>query len=317
MWSIGAVATALLTGDVIFTDRLNPMMQKDPAKVILEISSKCDLSILDNGYSAWRAVGKRPKEFVRSLLVVDESKRLDVKQALAHDWFTNKHCDGAFNAVYQKAVKDWQPRRKHVRVVEALDLGRLPPRIKYVDTMRPQYFSPLAVPFPQGEMYPKNIPSLTKAGPPVLPTIGEEDTSEPSTPDPLTPDAPMAPKAKKPSRAATAFDVQYSLIQLDIDTAVTPSEASADIAMTDREQPDEYDSYDIDAPVVPINIVQNPSQDLFAAEVIRETPPSMRKRPRESDSQMDDDTYDSSLEIVGKRFDRPVSANMWKKTRLR
>jgi serine/threonine protein kinase len=320
MWSIGAIATALLTGDVIFTDRLNPTMRENPAKVILELSSKCDLSILDNTSSAWCDVGRRPKDFVRSLLVVDESKRFNVKQALAHEWFTNKYYDEEFKAVYKKATKDWQPRRKSFRVVEALDLNRLntlPAQKDVDDQTRSRFFRRLSVPFPQGDLYPIDIPPPDKVLYRVLPTIGEEATPEPETPKHSKTDAPMVPKAKKPDLSATPLDVQYSLSKLDLDADVPPSEATTDIAMTDQEQLDDPDSFDLDAPFpanrqLAPNPLQSHSQDLYRAEVVQETPPMDRKRSREPGM----DKWDSSLEVTEECSVREDPANMSKKMRM-
>jgi serine/threonine protein kinase len=331
MWSIGAVATALLTGDVIFTDRLNPVMRKDPAKVILDLSSKCDLSILDNGYSAWRAVGKRPKDFVRKLLVVDESKRLDIKQALAHDWFTNKYCEDSFKAVYEKAISAWQPRRISFRVVEALDLHRLkhsPTKKDNDDPGHSRFFRPLPVPFPQGEMYARNIASPTNTAHGMLPTIGEEVTPEPETPGHGSPEVPIAPKGKKLGRAATSFDVQYSLSQLDLAAGVPATSASTDITMTDHEQQNESESLDLDAPVAntkrlrsaslltPVHELLEVENDDDVDEAVQETPPMQRKRPREADPDKDE-TCDSSLELIAERSIQMAAANVTKKMKAR
>jgi serine/threonine protein kinase len=125
MWSVGIIATTLLTGDVIFTNRVDPNYENDPKKVILSMASKCDLSVLDSPYSPWRLVGKRPKDFIRKVLVLEELQRLTVQQALVHEWFTNRHHVDEFEAVYQRAIHDWEPRRKIFRIVEALDLSRL------------------------------------------------------------------------------------------------------------------------------------------------------------------------------------------------
>lgn len=144
MWSIGIIATALLTGDVIFTNRTDPNYEVNPKKIILNMASKCDLSALEDPHGMWRLVGKRPKDFVRKLLVLEEPQRLTVQQALAHEWFTNKHHVDEFEAVYQRAIHDWEPRRKIFRLVEALDLCRLPKQAIHATNIKVTNYSKMS-----------------------------------------------------------------------------------------------------------------------------------------------------------------------------
>lgn len=58
----------------------------------------------------WHNVGTRARDFVRQLLLSDESKRMDVKQALQHPWFTNGAHKREFEALYSRSVRDWRPR---------------------------------------------------------------------------------------------------------------------------------------------------------------------------------------------------------------
>ncbi|KAJ5104840.1 hypothetical protein NUU61_002187 [Penicillium alfredii] len=44
------------------------------------------------------------------MLVTDESKRLDVKQALDHEWFKNPTHQREFEELYHRSIKDWKPR---------------------------------------------------------------------------------------------------------------------------------------------------------------------------------------------------------------
>jgi len=98
----------LLTGDVIFTDRTHVDYEYNPQDVILGLSATCDLSVLDV-HPVWLTVGHRPKDFIRNLLVLDESRRMSATQALAHPWFTNKCHAAEFEALYDRATKDWRP----------------------------------------------------------------------------------------------------------------------------------------------------------------------------------------------------------------
>ena len=179
MWSIGSIATALLTGDVIFTDRTHADYEYNPQDVILGLSATCDLSVLDV-HPVWLTVGHRPKDFIRNLLVLDESRRMSATQALAHPWFTNKCHAAEFEALYDRATKDWQPRRKTFRVVEPIvpkitstlaDDG-LPRNLRNSAVSR--YFAPPRRPIPALDILSAPTASPTKRANTPLPTIQEE-----------------------------------------------------------------------------------------------------------------------------------------------
>lgn len=67
-------------------------------------------------------IGKRAKDFVLRLLVFDEAKRMDVKQALGHCWFTNPVHKEAFEALYKRSIRDWKPRAPKEPLMVDLDL---------------------------------------------------------------------------------------------------------------------------------------------------------------------------------------------------
>ncbi|KAF2841411.1 kinase-like protein [Patellaria atrata CBS 101060] len=119
MWSIGCITAALLTGDVLFIDRSHPLYSQDPAQVILDLAANCNLDVLQEG-EQWKDVGRRPKDFIRKLLVLNETQRMNVKEALIHKWFTSPCYAAEFRAVYERACSDWRPRRKPFNLVEPL-----------------------------------------------------------------------------------------------------------------------------------------------------------------------------------------------------
>ncbi|KAI9830742.1 MAG: hypothetical protein M1819_005406 [Sarea resinae] len=121
MWSVGALTAVVLTGESFFADETHPDYQMQPEQVILQRTQICDLSKIDIGAS-WKHVGSRPKDFVKSLLVLDQSKRLSAQQGLSHEWFTNKHHSKYFDPVYDVAVSSWKPRRKRFRIAEYLNI---------------------------------------------------------------------------------------------------------------------------------------------------------------------------------------------------
>ncbi|ORY09890.1 kinase-like domain-containing protein [Clohesyomyces aquaticus] len=121
MWSVGCITAALLSGDALFTDRTHPAYERHPGRVILSLASKCDLGVLDDeSHQVWRAVGSRPKQFIKNLLVLEEKNRMTATEALAHPWFSNKHHAPEFDALYEQATRHWQPRRKIFRLVESI-----------------------------------------------------------------------------------------------------------------------------------------------------------------------------------------------------
>ena len=299
MWSVGIITTMLLTGDVIWRPGFLPIPEQDQKKEMAMLAKECDLRVIDSPFTIWQEVEKRPKDFVKRLLVVDETKRLDVKQALEHPWFTNKMCREGFIAVYHKAIESWQPRRKTFRVIEALDLSRLrpvPPSNR--DNNRSRYFNDYAVPYPQGELFasPARVPSTAMRGP--LATIGEEATPEPETPtgSPLMP--PLSPRSRKPllPSSPNMQGVGDSLGQLELDA---PSETGPDM-MCDHDQQMQDDSFDLDAPVrqapPPWTLKRAPEHE----EAVPETPPMTNKRMHNVLEL--EETYDSSLEVLSERF---------------
>ncbi|GIK00317.1 hypothetical protein Aspvir_004339 [Aspergillus viridinutans] len=115
LWSLGCVATVLLTGEPPFSsplpERKTSQGNRQGALDRLEANLTCTM------------IGKRAKDFVLRLLVFDETKRMDVKQALGHCWFTNPAHKEAFEALYKRSVRDWKPRvPKEPLMVELRDL---------------------------------------------------------------------------------------------------------------------------------------------------------------------------------------------------
>ncbi|QDS70159.1 hypothetical protein FKW77_006009 [Venturia effusa] len=225
MWSIGSITAALLTGDVIFADRVDPRFRDDP-HLMIALAARCDLSVMDSPHSMWQKVGKKPKDFVKKLLVLDETKRMTATQALAHDWFTNKYYADELDAVYQRSIEGWVPRRKVFRLVEALDLSGLPPHESMAESSTSCYF-------PSEAQAPSQLSSTgwfktgRKIPPAALPRIEELDegsehiADEQMTQDFDTPD----------SAIPDSFDVQESMSQL----AINLSEASTDLLGEDEE----------------------------------------------------------------------------------
>jgi len=126
MWSIGAISALLLSGDVVFVDRDLPNFEYDRFEIIMELASKCDLSVIDDKRNPyWATVGRRPKSFVKSLLVLDEQVRLSARGALKHPWLSDPQWYAQLDAVYHKAISPWERQRQKKCRVQHIDTSRL------------------------------------------------------------------------------------------------------------------------------------------------------------------------------------------------
>lgn len=58
----------------------------------------------------WQHVNPLAKDLVKSLLVLDEKKRLTTEEALQHDWFRLGHRD--IESFYKTVTAHWEPARQ-------------------------------------------------------------------------------------------------------------------------------------------------------------------------------------------------------------
>lgn len=115
MWSIGSITATILSGDNIFTDRTHPEYLNNPLAVIAPLAAKCDLSVLnDHHHPRWSAIGERPKDFIKRLLILDENDRLTASEALTHSWFACH--DAAFESLYVRSIENWKARQRNVPI---------------------------------------------------------------------------------------------------------------------------------------------------------------------------------------------------------
>jgi serine/threonine protein kinase len=222
MWSIGSVTTALLSGDVLFTDRYDPRYYRNPKSVIMDLASECDLSILDDGTDRiWASVGHQPKEFIRKLLVLDENDRMTAQQALAHPWFSNEKHAADFEALYKRSIQGWKPRPKAPRLVERI-------RKKRTKSSHPPHSSEsfsLASIVEEDDGAGPEDPDTQPGGLPVrknLIQIPNSTTSEPSTIQPSVPSNPPASGMYPTSEIgqdSNSNDPSPKQYPIDIDTA--------------------------------------------------------------------------------------------------
>lgn len=121
----------LLTGNLIFADKDHPGDDTISKLHKQRAAAECDLSMLDNhNNSEWASVNRRGKAFIKALLVLDETQRLTVKQALNHPFLTSRSYVHVLDKIYQRAVRGWKPRVKGkdiVRVIDTSDVMPSPP----------------------------------------------------------------------------------------------------------------------------------------------------------------------------------------------
>jgi serine/threonine protein kinase len=117
MWSLGCITVVLLTGG-------SPFMSPKTNLYCHKLAQQCDLQQLEK-LPEWRSAGKRPKDFVRRLLVLNEKHRMSAHDAKRHPWFSNDAHRVDFEAVYDRSVKHWRPRAHKSPIIEMIDAEQL------------------------------------------------------------------------------------------------------------------------------------------------------------------------------------------------
>lgn len=105
MWSLGALITALYLGRSFFV--ADPDISDN---AVLVNAAKCDLSELDHS-PFWQSIDYRSRDLIKKLLTLDEKSRLNVGQALDHEWFTGCGRRQVLEEKYCQVIKGWLPRR--------------------------------------------------------------------------------------------------------------------------------------------------------------------------------------------------------------
>lgn len=118
MWSLGIVCAVLLTGKSVF-DNTND----DHASPATIVNATADFDLAKTFHSPlWQSVTTSAKDFVRNLLVLDEKERLNVDQALEHNWFTERRND--IKQQYDQAIRGWLPSKPLLDFKEDLAIAR-------------------------------------------------------------------------------------------------------------------------------------------------------------------------------------------------
>ena len=120
MWSLGIMSALMLTGEFVFESSKDE--NASPAAA-LNAAAECDLAKMVHS-PLWHNVSNLAKDFVCSLLVLDENARLDVEQALEHVWFTDDKRREVIQHLYKEAIEGWMPSRPLLDFKEDLALFR-------------------------------------------------------------------------------------------------------------------------------------------------------------------------------------------------
>lgn len=120
MWSMGIITALLLTGESVFENSKN---ENSSRAAILDAAAECDLTKMVHS-PHWHSVNDRAKDFVRNLLVLDEEARLNVEQALEHEWFTDCKRKKDIHQRYEDAIRGWMPSRPLLDFKEDLAVFR-------------------------------------------------------------------------------------------------------------------------------------------------------------------------------------------------
>ena len=118
MWSLGCVATAILTGSSPFS--FNSRKQdnrRSSSEMIIADASACRLDGLEAA-PEWKQIINQPKDFIRRLLVLNEDTRMTAKEALGHGWFTNSAVEDYYQALYRRAIAGWRKQALPPEIVE-------------------------------------------------------------------------------------------------------------------------------------------------------------------------------------------------------
>lgn len=233
MWSIGVIAAILLTGESIFAQYLDHNREDFDARV-MRAAAECDLGVIDWG-QGWRSIGSMPKDLIKKLLVLDETRRLTASEAVKHIWFTHKRYRVEINALYQLCTKDWHPRRKIFRLVEKLNLEKLhlsksvrtPKESIPASTISPYFASPESSP---RRILPMKIRRSTIRARTPLPCIDEETAEDIWHAN--IPSLPQVPSKDRPQELedGRGLDVENEFSQLRLEPHTN---ANVEVAMTD------------------------------------------------------------------------------------
>lgn len=153
LWSIGCLAGTLITNSFLFPPERSVHSQ-ETIDNDTQHQDAFDLSFLDTS-AEWKSVSDKCKSFIRGCVMLDETHRMSVSQALEHSWVAHPGFAAAMQAEYARAVADWKPRantqdlieyvKDPVRATKAPEPGY---EARLHQEVRSHYFAPETSPLP-------------------------------------------------------------------------------------------------------------------------------------------------------------------------
>lgn len=116
MWSLGVVATCLLTGAYEFlTEQKRVDAEPGPTSEVL----LRNLEDIAYAKGRWTNIEGHARDFISKLLCMNAEKRMTADQAINHRWFTRPKAVAAeIEQLYERANKHWKPRQETKLVEE-------------------------------------------------------------------------------------------------------------------------------------------------------------------------------------------------------
>ena len=119
MWAVGCLTTSLFLGQSYFAPTLSGQYTRRSSVLLRAAAAECDLSKIDHALE-WISVEPHAKDFIKTLLRLDENERPTATQAISNPWFSANRSKGSSLGFYEDLIRDWKPERPAEDLAENL-----------------------------------------------------------------------------------------------------------------------------------------------------------------------------------------------------